>query len=202
MDIAGGTSFAAPAMAGIFALISQKYGPQGNADIGLYKLAASEYGTQTAPVSAAPCNSTLGSGVGSTCTFNDVTEGNISVPCFEADCYGSVYERGLYGVLSVDSTQLTPAYSTTPAWDFGTGLGSVNVANLFANWAKVATTASSPGEAPVSPVSGRPKPPVVPVAPIHPVAPISPVAPILAPVRPVAPVLAPAAPLARVLLER
>jgi len=202
MDIAGGTSFASPAMAGIFALISQKYGPQGNADIGLYKLAASEYGTQTAPISAAPCNSTLGSGVGSTCTFNDVTEGNISVPCFEADCYGSVYEQGLYGVLSVDSTQLTSAYSTTPAWDFGTGLGSVNVANLFANWAKVVTTASSPGEAPVPPVSGRPKPPVVPVAPIHPVAPISPVAPILAPVRPVAPVLAPAAPRERVLLER
>ena len=34
MDIAGGTSFASPAMAGIFALITQKYGRQGNANIG------------------------------------------------------------------------------------------------------------------------------------------------------------------------
>jgi subtilase family serine protease len=210
LDIAGGTSFASPAMAGIFALITQKYGSQGNADIGLYTLAASEYGTQTAPISAAPCNSTLGTGIGSTCTFNDVTEGNIAVPCFEANCYGSNYNYGLYGVLSVDTSQFTPAYPTTPAWDFATGLGSVNVANLFNNWAQVMPPSANgnPGEAPVgtspAPPSApvAPKQPISPVQPIAPILPIRPIAPVLGPVSPVAPVLAPVLPIERVDLVR
>jgi subtilase family serine protease len=178
MDIAGGTSFASPAMAGIFALITQKYGPQGNADIGLYTLAAAEFGTQTAPISAATCNSTLGSGIGSTCTFNDVTEGNIDLPCLGLNCYGSDSAYGLFGALSVDGSQFTPAYSTTAAWDFATGLGTVNVANLFTNWAQLVPSGNSAGDAPVAPVSGRPTPPAGPIAPIHPVAPVGPVRPV------------------------
>jgi subtilase family serine protease len=193
MDIAGGTSFASPAMAGIFALITQKYGPQGNADIGLYKLAASEYGTQTKPIAAPACNSTLGSGIGSACTFNDVTEGNIALPCFDTNCYGSNYNQGLYGVLSVDSSQFNAAYPTTAAWDFATGLGSVNVTNLFKNWAQVASTSSSAGDVPVAPVSGRPTPPTGPIAPINPVAPVGPGSPVQ-PLRPVAAALSPVSP--------
>jgi subtilase family serine protease len=194
MDIAGGTSFASPAMAGIFALITQRYGRQGNADVGLYTLAAAEYGTQTAPISVAACNSTLGNQVGSTCTFNDVTEGNISLPCFEANCYGSNYSYGLYGALSTDGSQYTPAYPTTAAWDFATGLGSINAANLFANWEQISpmvkgssSTGSGGGSGggfgPISPVgpggAGSPEP----IAPVSPISPTRPTAPVLNPVR-------------------
>ena len=178
-DIAGGTSFASPAMAGIFTLITQKYGRQGNADIGLYKLAASEYGTQKAPISAAACNSTLGNAVGSSCTFYDVTEGNIDLPCFYTNCYGFVYGNFIYGALSTDSSQFTSAYPTTPAWDFATGLGTINAANLFTNWGQLVQPAAvaAPGKTVVPP--GTPRKPVAPISPRHPVAPIEPIAPVL-----------------------
>jgi subtilase family serine protease len=168
MDLAGGTSFASPAMAGIFTLITQKYGNQGNADVGLYKLAAAEYGTQTKPLSASNCNSTLGNKAGSTCTFYDVTEGNIDLPCLEANCYGSVYSEYLYGALSVDSSQFTPAYPTTAGWDYATGLGTINATNLFTNWANVVakTGSGSSGERPV----GSPLPPGEPIRPVAPIA--------------------------------
>jgi hypothetical protein len=48
----GGTSFASPAMAGIQALIDQKYGPQGNANYVYYALAAAQFKQQ----GAAACN--------------------------------------------------------------------------------------------------------------------------------------------------
>jgi len=174
MDIAGGTSFASPAMAGIFALITQKYGRQGNADIGFYSLAAAEYGTQTKPISATACNSTLGNKAGSTCTFYDVTEGNIDLPCLEANCYGSVYAEGLYGALSVDGSIFTPAYPTTAGWDFATGLGTINTANLFTNWAKVVSTTATTISGGRS--GGSPTPPSEPIRPVAPI--LNPVAPI------------------------
>ena len=54
----GGTSAAAPAMAGIMALVNQKYGPQGQADFVLYPMAAQH------PTA-----------------FHDVTVGTNAVPC-------------------------------------------------------------------------------------------------------------------------
>lgn len=141
----GGTSYAAPAMAGIFALITEKYGRQGNPNPGLYALAASEYGTQGSPETAslAACDATLGKASGSTCTFHDVTHGSIDLPCIGANCFGwgeDAFGNAILGALSVSTGSFEPAYPAAQGWDYATGLGSVNVANLFANWGTVVST--------------------------------------------------------------
>jgi subtilase family serine protease len=133
---AGGTSFTAPMFAGIQALIDQKAGgPQGNPAPTLYDLAKSEYGTSSSPNFAeiAACNSSNGTDSASTCIFHDVTRGDNDVPCYgSVDCYGANLES--YGVLSTSDHTLTVAYGTHSAWDFATGLGSVNVTNLVNRW--------------------------------------------------------------------
>ena len=76
---AGGTSFSSPIMAGIQALVNQKTAArQGNPNPIYYqKLAASEYG-----LGGSSCNSSNGKGVGSTCIFYDVTEGDMDVELY------------------------------------------------------------------------------------------------------------------------
>src|SRR5262249_32118222 len=75
---AGGTSFSAPIIAGIQALVNEKNGgAQGNPNFVYYKLAANEYGAS----GNAACNSTLGNAAASTCVFYDVTLGDIDVNC-------------------------------------------------------------------------------------------------------------------------
>lgn len=125
---AGGTSASAPAFAGIMALIDQKMGGrQGNANFVLYKVAATP---------GASCNSSTQPLNGSTCAFNDVTKGNISVPCTgnsTTNCSSAT--AGTNGVLVTTSgTTKTPAFTTGAGYDLATGLGSVNVANLAAAW--------------------------------------------------------------------
>ncbi len=133
---AGGTSASSPAFAGIMALINQsqvnagKIGRQGNANLTLYKIA------QTASNS---CNSssrtipTLPPPAG--CVFNDVTKGNNSVPCAGNSPNCSSTTSGSNGVLfTTVGTTKTPAFSTTSGYDFATGLGTVNVANLATAW--------------------------------------------------------------------
>jgi hypothetical protein len=117
----GGTSAAAPAFAGMMALVNQftnsKTG-QGNANYELYQLASSQSG--------ANCNSTTGPA--SSCIFNDVTFGTITVPCAAgstSDCTVSV-GGDKYGVLS--------GYDAGTGYDLATGLGSVNAFNLVTNW--------------------------------------------------------------------
>jgi subtilase family serine protease len=133
---AGGTSFTAPQFASIQALINQKAGgPQGNPAPNYYALGAGEYGTQGSPNSSnlTSCNSNLGNKVGSSCIFHDVTKGTNDVPCYGTNnCF--VPESEQYGVLSRSDKALEPAYQTTSGWDFVTGLGSPNVANLVNNW--------------------------------------------------------------------
>jgi subtilase family serine protease len=133
---AGGTSFTAPQFASIQALINQKAGaPQGNPDPIFYDLARLEYGSASDPNTSQlkACNSNLGNGVASSCIFNDVTTGNITVPCYGTnDCYGSTLND--YGILSTSDTQLLQAYPTKTGWDFATGLGSINVTNLVNAW--------------------------------------------------------------------
>jgi hypothetical protein len=125
---AGGTSFAAPIMAGIQALINQKAGgPQGNPAPVYYQLAASEYGSN----GSSSCNSNNGNAVSSNCLFYDVTFGDMDVDCVGPNCY---LADGAVGVLSTSNTSFTSAYGTTTGWDFATGIGSVNAANLVNNW--------------------------------------------------------------------
>jgi hypothetical protein len=38
------------------------------------------------------------------------------------------------GVLSTSNTAYKPAYAATTGWDFATGIGSINAANLVKAW--------------------------------------------------------------------
>lgn len=103
-EVIGGTSASAPTFAGIMALVAQSTKNRlGLANFVLYPLAASQ--------SAANCNAS--GPPASSCTFNDVTQGNNTVP-------------GQSGA------------TAGPGYDLATGLGSVNAANLAANWQSVA----------------------------------------------------------------
>jgi subtilase family serine protease len=126
---AGGTSFSSPILAGIQALVNQKQGAkQGLPTIVYYKLASTEYGSG----GSSNCNSTLGNGVSSSCIFYDVTLGDMDVNCTgTTDCYRP---SGTNGVLSTSSSSYNKAYGTATGWDFATGIGTLNAANLVNNW--------------------------------------------------------------------
>lgn len=114
-----GTSAASPAFAGMMALVDQRQNSrQGLAAPFLYQLAANE--------PTAQCNSS--SGPAASCTINDVTTGNNFVPCASGspDC-------GAMG---------TMGFSAAPGFDEASGLGSVNAANLVANWSRVGQAGS------------------------------------------------------------
>jgi hypothetical protein len=130
----GGTSFSAPAFAGVMALINQKTNSQqGLANYYLYSLASKEYGSASAPNSSQTnaCwsggSSGAGPGAGNSCSFYDVTEGTNAVPCFIGswDCING--PQGYAGVQA--------AAQSTPGYDLVTGLGSANIENLVNNWA-------------------------------------------------------------------
>ena len=126
---AGGTSFASPIVAAVQALVNQKQGAkQGNPNPTYYKLAAAEYGSG----GSATCNSSKGNTVGTSCTFYDVTLGDMDVDCTGThNCYKP---SGTYGVLSTSNTTYSKAYGTGTGWDFATGIGTLNAANLVNNW--------------------------------------------------------------------
>jgi large repetitive protein len=105
-----GTSASSPSFAGVMAIVDQKAGRrQGLANYVLYQLAAMESFTN--------CNSSVmtNPAVSSTCVFNDITEGNNSVP----------------GV---------PGYSAITGYDLASGLGSVNATNLVNAWSAAAAS--------------------------------------------------------------
>lgn len=130
----GGTSAAAPTFAGIMALVNQKTGQrQGNANIVLYALAKNE--------NFANCNSTTGPQ--SSCVFNDVTKGNISVACAAGTTDCSKTGSSGFGVMATTKGGSTIAYGTAAGYDLATGLGSINVANLLTNWASPTLTGTS-----------------------------------------------------------
>src|ERR1019366_2592293 len=136
----GGTSAGAPTFAGMMALVNQNMAVnqpalsarQGNANYVLYHLNASQ--------NPSNCNSSLGPA--STCTFNDITKGNNSVPCIGGSygCSNTSSASGAYGVL--ENSNVNPPYTltgylawnTAPGLDLASGLGSVNAFNLVSNW--------------------------------------------------------------------
>jgi subtilase family serine protease len=127
-----GTSFASPIMAGIQALVDQSTGAvQGNPDPTLYALGRAEYGTK----GDASCHAMKGNKIGKKCVFRDVALGDIDVPCVSAsaDCYDP---SGTVGVLSTSALKYKRAFESTKGWDFATGLGSVDAANLVGAWPK------------------------------------------------------------------
>lgn len=131
-QIGFGTSFAAPAFAGVQALINQKLASrQGNPNYALYQIARLEYNGGGAGFgSLSTCNSSLGSASSVACVFHDVTKGDTTMPCFYTtpDCAGP--QAGSYGVISSTLPGAVKTYAATAGWDFATGLGSVNVTSL------------------------------------------------------------------------
>jgi subtilase family serine protease len=103
----GGTSASAPLMAAIQALVDQKHDIRaGNPNPTYYSIAKTEFGTK----GNSSCYS-INETSGTSCTFNDITQGDIDIDCqhngsvFEADCY---LPSGTYGVLSTQAiTNLT-----------------------------------------------------------------------------------------------
>lgn len=127
----GGTSFAAPVMAGIQALVNAHAGgPQGNPNYIYYKLASTN-----------SCNASNGDSGVSTCVFHNITQGDIAVNCGGAvNCFGASVGRfkssigATNGALSASPDKFTPAFSAGPGWNFATGNGSVNAYNLVNLW--------------------------------------------------------------------
>ena len=110
-NIVGGTSAATPAFAAIMALVVQKTNSrQGQANFVIYPLAAGQ--------SPASCNSTGMGGPQAQCIFNDITQGNNSVP-------------GQSGAAAAQG------------YDLATGWGSINAANLVNNWTTSTLRSSS-----------------------------------------------------------
>jgi subtilase family serine protease len=136
---AGGTSFASPILAGIQALVNQKWGRQGNPNPVYYKIAAAEYGAD----GSATCNSSNGNAVGSSCVFYDVTQGDMDINCAGLSSgrgrnktstpYNCYLDGAANGVLSTSNASYAPAYETGTGWDFATGIGTVNAYNLVFN---------------------------------------------------------------------
>jgi len=115
IGIVGGTSASSPAMAGILALIEQKYGPQGQADYILYPLAAQHASA-----------------------FHDITTGSNVVPCQPGspNCTVSTVSDNTNGYY-------TFGYYAGPGYDMATGLGSVDAYQLFNNWNSLTFKSSS-----------------------------------------------------------
>jgi subtilase family serine protease len=132
----GGTSYAAPAMAGIQALIDQKHGRQGNTNYVYYALATSQFTSR----GARACNASEVDGKlpDGSCIFNDVTLGDMDIPCGQDfklsahNCYGKGSK--IIGELSKSTSESKPAYPATAGYDLATGLGSVNATRLFDAW--------------------------------------------------------------------
>lgn len=157
----GGTSAAAPAFAGVIALVNQYAAThggtsrQGNANVTLYALAKK---------SGASCAASSSEASG--CVFNDVTKGNTylaakfgssvgtnSVPCQGGSLNCSATVASSTGVLVDPNHHTTEAWTAAAGYDMATGLGSVNIGNLAAAWNTASTIATSTTLA-LSPTTG------------------------------------------------
>jgi trimeric autotransporter adhesin len=122
----GGTSASAPSFAGIMALVNQKYGMQGQADVILYPLKAQF-----------------------PAAFHDVANGTISVPCefspsLSPNCISA--NGNAIAVSGVTEGQIgastTPEYNAAAGYNLATGLGTVDANALVTNWNKITLATS------------------------------------------------------------
>jgi subtilase family serine protease len=102
--LVGGTSASSPAMAGIMALINQKYGRQGQANFTLYPLA------QQKPSA-----------------FHDITLGSNNVNCLQGSLDCSLDSNG-------DGLYTLQEYPAGAGYDLASGIGSVDANVLVSNW--------------------------------------------------------------------
>ena len=134
-NAAGGTSFAAPAFAGVAALIVEFKGYRvGNTAPRLYQLAQQQY---TNPLLLSRCNSTLGNTISTACVFNDVTVGTNAEPCVKGTLNCHTTSASTMGVGILSASTKAPYVNAFPAgsgYSLATGLGTVNVTNLIENY--------------------------------------------------------------------
>lgn len=118
VTLVGGTSTSTPAMAGIMALINQKYGRQGQADYTLYALARQQSGV-----------------------FHDITLGTNDVLCMLGP--SPVGFPPVPNCTTPYTNQYFPDtysfgfYAAGPGYDLATGLGSFDANALVSNWESV-----------------------------------------------------------------
>ncbi len=112
----GGTSASSPAMAGIMALVIQKYGRQGQANFVLYPLAMQQPSV-----------------------FHDISIGSNDVPCRQSSssCMLSTANDNTKGFYILGH------YDAGPGYDQATGLGSVDANLLVQYWNSLNFTASN-----------------------------------------------------------
>ena len=116
---ASGTSFAAPLLAAMQALVDQKWNTRvGNPNPTYYAIANSEFGSS----GNSSCYSINETGP-SSCVFNDITQGDNNVDCepfdsgFRADCYDPAGTFGALSTQAISSLTLTSGgsgYTSTP----------------------------------------------------------------------------------------
>jgi hypothetical protein len=116
----GGTSAASPLMAGIQALVDEKWGIRaGNPNPTYYAIAKKEYGTSGDPT----CYSINETKEGSACVFHDITQGDNDIDCvyngsvFHADCYRPSGTYGALGTQAISSLSLKASgsgYTSAP----------------------------------------------------------------------------------------
>jgi hypothetical protein len=129
LDLVGGTSVAAPSMAGVQALIDQANGGrQGMPAYIYYQLANAQ--------NDANCNSSNNPLNSSNCAFQDVTLGNTFI------CGQGSYS-GRSAVCSATATSAKIGFAAGTGFDLATGLGSPNVANLATQWSSVTFNSSN-----------------------------------------------------------
>ncbi len=126
--LVGGTSASAPAMAGILALINQKYGRQGQADFTLYALA------QQQPA-----------------VFHDITLGSNNVQCQTGTPNCSLDTNG-------DGFYSLQEYPAAAGYDLASGLASIDANLLVTNWGKISflPTSTTLALSPATVVHGSP----------------------------------------------
>ena len=125
---AGGTSFAAPALAGIMALVEQKTNSiQGNVNYDLYKLAGAQFTAGTSCDSSTVSNN-------SSCVFYDIASdsvfslpGSNAMPCVSGTTNCTPTNQN-------DEFAVLPGWNSTPGYDTATGLGTLNAFNLVNTW--------------------------------------------------------------------
>ncbi len=138
----GGTSVSAPIWAGIQALVNQKTGERwGNANTMYYSIANTEYGAS----GNLSCNSSLGNTIGSSCVFNDVTQGSIYLPCTTVGTGTAARLYNCYRPSATDSATDIGVMSAAPMTFPGlAGPGPVTALNVTASGGGTTSYTSAP----------------------------------------------------------
>ncbi len=160
--VAGGTSFVAPAVAGIAGLLVDYTGTrQGVLNYGLYALAKTQFTASATKTACYSNGQTANTGVttgtpASSCIFNDVTTGTNDEACASGgtNCY--VLSGDEYGILSTTgASSLTVAYPSTIGYDEVSGIGTLNVYNLLTKWNTAFTSSTSLSASPTTITSSQ-----------------------------------------------